>query len=317
MGKNLAIMLLTATIFIALMLASVHTFGEINEISYDIFYDPIEGSGTMKLKITLDGAGESLLEYALPANIFLSGVVKYIYYTHEPSDAITLINCDDISCIIQTNATTLTLYFEVTDIMDEGGLGVYYLYINTTFPLPAKTIDLDITVPGSYSVYPKDIKGLSVAVIGNYTNIKLLNPARGLISLILQIGIETSPQGAQPVPFVGIPGLALITIAALAIVVAVVVYFRKRKAVEELVASADILMDDLVRKIIKELGDAGETGLPQAQLTAKIGAPKASISRRIRRLEEEGYVIVKRGGKQNIIVLTNKGLDAYKKIAKK
>lgn len=320
MRRALAIALLTIVAFTAIASLPLHSWGEINGISYDIFYDPLEGSGTMKLRMSLENPGESLLEYTLPTNIFLDGVVKYIYYTHEPSNAVTLVSCNDLSCTIQTNATSLTLYFEVMNIMEEGGIGIYYLYINTTFPIPAKTIDVDITIPGSYSVYPKDIGGLSVTVIGNYTNIKLLNPARGLISLILQLGIETEtrPQTTQPAPLIGFQSFyVFLIVAALAAIIAVVIYLHRKKSVEELVASTDILTDELVRRIIKELGEAGDAGLSQAQLTAKIGAPKASISRRIRRLEEDGYVVVKRGGKQNIVTLTNKGLDAYKRIAKK
>jgi uncharacterized membrane protein len=44
------------------------------------------------------------------------------------------------------------------------------------------------------------------------------------------------------------------------------------------------------------------------------GLPKSSVSRRIRRLEEEGFVEVKRVGKYNYVFLTNKGLELAKKI---
>jgi uncharacterized membrane protein len=76
----------------------------------------------------------------------------------------------------------------------------------------------------------------------------------------------------------------------------------------------DYTRDDATRLIIRALKDAGEKGLLQSEIARITGLPKSSISRRVRRLEEEGFVEVKRVGKYSYVYLTSKGLDLAKKI---
>lgn len=91
-------------------------------------------------------------------------------------------------------------------------------------------------------------------------------------------------------------------------------YLRRKTIVVEEVSSKDILMDDVAKKIVEAIGDAGEEGLTQARLPVIIGKPKSTISRKVKKLSREGYITVFRRGKTNILKLTSKGLEVYRKI---
>ncbi len=82
----------------------------------------------------------------------------------------------------------------------------------------------------------------------------------------------------------------------------------------ETIAPTDVLSDDIIREIILLVGNAGDKGIRQSRISNILKRPKSTISRKIRKLNNEGYVHVTRAGKTNIIRLTDKGLDLYKKI---
>jgi len=68
---------------------------------------------------------------------------------------------------------------------------------------------------------------------------------------------------------------------------------------------------------LKALKDSENKGLTQSDISRITGLPKSVVSRRVRRLEEEGLLEVKRIGNRNYVYLTSKGLELAKKILEK
>ena len=112
--------------------------------------------------------------------------------------------------------------------------------------------------------------------------------------------------------------LPLLLVAALALVGIGIAWFFMRRRREEIVietiSPTDILSDDIIRDILLVVGDSGEKGIAQNRLVRIIGKPKSTISRKIRRLSEAGYIDVERAGRSNIVRLTGKGWDIYRKL---
>jgi uncharacterized membrane protein len=135
------------------------------------------------------------------------------------------------------------------------------------------------------------------------------------LSFIILIPLVETPQGEQPLQP---PILWSVIIVVLGVFIAggVVFYFLRRRRFVFTVEKVDYLSDSNYRAIIKVLGDSGNRGLLQADIVAKTGLPKSTVSRRVRRLEEEGLVIIKRSGKYNYVYLTDRGLEVYKKIVR-
>ena len=109
--------------------------------------------------------------------------------------------------------------------------------------------------------------------------------------------------------------VALIIGIIIGAIVAVVLYYSfRRKTI--IIESVDHLRDKTSLLIIEALGKAGKNGLVQTDISKSTNLPKSSVSRRIKRLEKEGYIAVRKSGKYNYITLTDKGWELYEKITK-
>ncbi len=118
-----------------------------------------------------------------------------------------------------------------------------------------------------------------------------------------------------------IPGgylTSLLIIVGVVVVILILFYIIRRMHEEtieiESISPTDILSDSLIRDIIIVVGDAGEEGIRQNKLVSILQKPKSTVSRKIKRLHEYGYVIVKRAGRSNVILLTEKGWSTYKRL---
>lgn len=100
------------------------------------------------------------------------------------------------------------------------------------------------------------------------------------------------PSTAQPWPI----GSEAALIAATALAVAVVVAVLLRRKPREELSETDL-------EIIRALQSAGG-GMFQSELAAKLNLPTTTLWRRLRRLQELGYVVVERRGGRNYIKLT-------------
>jgi uncharacterized membrane protein len=131
--------------------------------------------------------------------------------------------------------------------------------------------------------------------------------------------ITTTPTTRYPGGIIGVTGNPYlwigIGIGVVAGILAYLLYRRRGLGVEvETITAGDLLSDETVREIIKAVGDAGVEGIKQSELVRITGRPKSTISRRVKRLADEGFVEIIRRGKYNIIRLTEKGLSIYKEL---
>lgn len=125
----------------------------------------------------------------------------------------------------------------------------------------------------------------------------------------------TSP--TSPITNIG-DMLPLLLIIVLALIGGGIAWFfmkrRREEVVIETISPTDIFSDDIVRDILLIVGDSGEKGIAQNRLVTIMGKPKSTISRKIKRLSEAGFIDVERVGRSNIIRLTGKGWDIYRKL---
>ncbi|NPA99651.1 MAG: winged helix-turn-helix transcriptional regulator [Crenarchaeota archaeon] len=240
--------------------------------------------------------------------------------------------------ILAYNASSITIEYVVSGISDEVSIGVYAVTVNLenfTYPSLSGTI----TIFGKYSVYvaPKPVS------IENGTNcviIRLNQPLMYVITLVSQqivspthtvtttsiqpsVSPTTSSIHPKTTPATNYTGISpwgiIIGLIIIALAIAVVALYMRRgggKIEIETMPSGDILSDDTVKHIILLVGDAGDKGIKQSRLVTLTGRPKSTISRRVKRMMEEGYVEIIRAGKYNIIKLTDKGREVYEKLKK-
>lgn len=95
---------------------------------------------------------------------------------------------------------------------------------------------------------------------------------------------------------------------------AYIMMFRRSRLEIITIPSRDLLSDNVMREIIMVIGGSGDEGIKQSSLASILGKPKSTISRKVRRLHEEGYVEIIRKGKANILKLTEKGWEAYNRL---
>lgn len=310
--------------------ASLAQTSYVNEIVYDVTLDPLDPTGLMKVTLTLTGIPEGyFVEYNIPLHIFVSENewgVQYIYYEAYPSaSSVSVISCDSF-CTVRTNATVLSLYFNITNPLVELGIGAYSLEVNATDVEITDNVKVRIELFGTYDVYIAP-RGAGRYLVGNnttqiviegkkYAYITMALATTSLPTVIPPPGSTTPPPSSGEGSVLGFGLLTVILIAGLIVLIAALVYFFARRRVTVEVVT-DVLSDELSRKIILEVGNAGGKGLTQAELVEKLKASKSSVSRRVKRLLQEGFVEVKREGKYNYIVLTPKGMNAYRSISSK
>jgi len=128
---------------------------------------------------------------------------------------------------------------------------------------------------------------------------------------ILEYTIATTPTSPMVIPkkeaetpflglleYVAIVGVLLI----ITLVIIAVKKFRKHKIEEEITI---IELDETDRKILKGLKDSGGT-IIQSELRKKLGIPKATFWRHVKRLEKLGYIEVRRKGRTSELILKKK-----------
>ncbi len=241
------------------------------------------------------------------------------------------------------NTSVVTIEYLAYGLFYESGFDTYSAEIDLVYE-NIGSIYLELRVPEEYSIIVITAGMYSVNVEEGKRVVKLLSPDLYVIVATRQEEITippTSPSTLTPstsptttpatTPTTetspttttsqqGFPLLNYLVPATLIVVaiIALLVYMFKRRGggVEiEHVSPTDIFSDDIVRDIVLVVGGEGDRGIQQNRLVNILGKPKSTISRKIRRLSEQGYVIVERAGRSNIIKLTDKGWEAYRKLS--
>lgn len=213
----------------------------------------------------------------------------------------------------------LTIDYVVNGVIEETAPLRYVLIINITKPQNA-SLRLRIDFPLRYNVTPiLTPQNYSLTTTPSYTRFE--STVEGfyiiLIEKTMEIGVGTK---TTPTAFsaAGRHTLLFIALALALVSVGFATYwFKFRRKLELEATPADILSDDTVKKMIIAIGDGGENGVKQSDLVRIVGRPKSAVSRRLKRLAEEGYVTITPRGKYNIVKLTSKGYSVYREFKKK
>ncbi|WP_440059161.1 helix-turn-helix transcriptional regulator [Thermogladius sp. 4427co] len=294
----------------------------VSRVSYNIVYDPLgrRGYATVTINVNTNTTSEFYIQVFNPR--YGGSFNMFNYTTDNPSGLVLPPSFNGTSGFIDFVANfsmSITLYFIVEDLFTEltpgafDGMMDFTMFQNTSFTA-------SILLPGYYQVVVRRVdipaRGATVSYSYNTTLISFDSPGLYHIVLILSSTIPKTVTGENP-------GIDLIIIAvSIGVALAIAVFFlywkfRRREVILERVTPGYLESDDIVREIILLLGDAGKAGLKQSDIVSMTGRPKSSISRRVKKLVEEGYVKLDRRGKYNVLVLTEKGFELYNRLKKR
>ena len=312
-----AVLALLIAILASIIVASITPL--ISDLSYYAVYDPRTNCGVMEIRTRINLEDLDYIE--IPVNVFnVDAWFNLVNYTSSENLLVLGVkeNRDKV-LILVTGTGELILLFHVCNILEELGVGAYSLEVNTeSFSSIALNVSVVLIFVGNYSIYTETVKlEYSENKLANFTLISFKGFGLARVALIPDVKLEEvypkiSPEYSQR----ELQWSALGVIAGFIITISVVsAYFLITRRREGLVIDkVDYLTDSAYRAVIRVLGDSGNKGLLQSEIVSKTGLSKSTVSRKLRRLEEEGLVTIKRSGKYNYVYLTEKGLKAYKKI---
>lgn len=305
------IVLFTSTISLAF---TSSTSIYISNLWYYVVYDPRSNEGIIEVRANINLDELAYLE--IPLSVFSEDTeFKFINYTSSGDLLVVGLNTTESGITVLASGTgELRVILQVTSLVEEVGVGVYSLIVDTeTLYNITSSVRVEIFFIGKYNVSVNTIRVSSnTSRLDNTTHLVLDGFGLGFVILMPVVEIQQEEQPLQ----VHILWSVLIVAIGVLVVGGVVFYFLRRKRVVLTIEKLDYLSDSNYRAIIRVLGDSGNRGLLQADIAAKTGLPKSTVSRRVRRLEEEGLVTIKRSGKYNYVYLTDRGLEVYRKIVR-
>jgi len=318
---------LSLVILIVSVVSLVHTPVSHGESTYsvniELFYDILSNTGLMEIRVHIsDYSSVTMLE--IPLTFLGEGVgVFVINISAFPETGSLIYEYDEYSRVLKvitSNATRVSAWFTVENIAENYAPGVYGFFLSLVEFANASSLRFSMNVYGSYDITVENLLDRAyngtVYFSNPFTLLILDLPSLYFILITMRIE-EQTPN--QPSPILNNYFLLIGTIIGVGVAGSLLFLWWRRKASLELeaVAARDLLNDEVAGDIILALGRAGDKGLQQSELVNITGRPKSSVSRRIKKLEEEGYVNVARAGKYNYLRLTDKGYEAFRKVASK
>ncbi|MEM2024880.1 MAG: hypothetical protein QXW94_01135 [Desulfurococcaceae archaeon] len=272
-------------------------------IRYFIAYNPLEGRGILEVsaQLTLEEPSWVVIPIGIFGDQARINLLNYTWSNLLIGGLNFQNDINEIYAFIAGNGT-LTMYFSVSALFEETGIGAYVALIDTTdLASTANNAVVELLLPGEFNIEQSlTRRNATVSVIKekNYTRVSLNGFSELLIIAFIPMAeppASTPPSSQAPLIIAG----AIIAVGAISFAA---YYFRRRGKI--LVERVDYLYDSASRTILKALGEAGAKGLTQAEIVKETGLPK-----------DDGIVAVKRVGKYNYISLTDKGYDLYRRIA--
>ncbi|MFZ8791884.1 MAG: helix-turn-helix transcriptional regulator [Thermosphaera aggregans] len=322
MLKQLSLVILIVSLF-----SLVHTPVSHGESTYsvniELFYDILANTGLMEIRVHIsDSSSVTMLEIPLTFLGERVGVLV-INVSASPETGSLIYEHDEYSRVLKvitSNVTRVSAWFTVENIAENYAPGIYGFFLSLVEFANASSLRFSMNVYGSYDITVENLLDRAyngTAYFSNpFTLLILDRPSLYFILITMRIE-EQTPN--QPSPLLSNYFLLIGTIIGVGVAGSLLfLWWRRRASLElEAVAARDLLNDEVARDIILALGRAGDKSLQQSELVNITGRPKSSVSRRIKKLEEEGYVNVVRAGKYNYLRLTDKGYEAFRKVASK
>ena len=322
MLKQLSLVILIVSLF-----SLVHTPVSHGESTYsvniELFYDILANTGLMEIRVHIsDSSSVTMLE--IPLTFLGERVgVFVINVSASPETGSLIYEHDEYSRVLKvitSNVTRVSAWFTVENIAENYAPGIYGFFLSLVEFANASSLRFSMNVYGSYDITVENLLDRAyngTAYFSNpFTLLILDRPSLYFILITMRIE-EQTPN--QPSPLLSNYFLLIGTIIGVGVAGSLLfLWWRRRASLElEAVAARDLLNDEVARDIILALGRTGDKSLQQSELVNITGRPKSSVSRRIKKLEEEGYVNVVRAGKYNYLRLTDKGYEAFRKVASK
>jgi DNA-binding transcriptional ArsR family regulator len=314
--------LCTLSLAVVMLSSTLVSSGVINSLIFHLAVDPLENKGILYINVSLNYPEMAMVE--IPIRVFGEGAV-FEYLDYDATGNLRVFGCNYISdestieCLVQGSGE-LSIRFMASNVLDEA-LGAFVAYIDTLeYKNLTDVVKVVLTLVGNVSVVYLEPKTETRHYVDNRGNTVLeFSGFRSWIVVFqLELGeIATPTPTTQPTPPRGAQTWTIIAIGGSIAAIAVLAYFiiKRRRRPGVVVEISDYIRDDAARKIIKALKAAEGKGLTQTEIARLTGLPKSSVSRRIRRLEQDGYITVKRVGKHNYIYLTSKGEELARKIS--
>jgi len=319
----IALMILSIYIsLVVLYTTPVYTY-TLENASIDVIYDVNTDVGLViqKLTMVINGS-ESIVKTPLITSInhnitlnecSIDNVAVNCILTND--EALLLINQQ-----ISPGRHMVVINYTVMNYVNEVSPGVFVGVFNLTGFSTLSSLDVKITFTGGYKVvYTTPSENVKITYLGDNSIVSLAKPDYYTIVLSVFKLAQTETSSGAFTAFTGygkyIP-FVIIGLIIIVLVILLIMFYKRRFSISVEALPANILDDDTSRAIIKIIGDAGDKGVKQSELVRLVNRPKSSISRRIKRLADEGYVEIVRSGKYNIVKLTEKGVKAYRDIVK-
>ncbi|MCI4461400.1 MAG: MarR family transcriptional regulator [Thermogladius sp.] len=317
----LIFMLLPALVY------SISLSNTVDQVAYYIAYDPLSRTGyeTITLQVSANGITDFSIQLINPLYGCNATLINATFA--NPDAVVVPPSFNSSTCevdFVVNSSTTVTVYLLVTDLFQELAPGSYEGVLDFTMFRNASFTSI-VTIPGVYQVIARRFDSPSgdpaVSYTSNTTVISFSSPGLYHVILMASGGEEVpQPTGSGGGGFVSasiVIWLIPVTVIAVLAVAILLLWRRRERVVVETLPPRSLEEDEIVKEIILALGDAGEKGLRQSDIVAATKRPKSSISRRVKRLLEEGYIEVERVGKYNVLKLTEKGLKFYRGLKKR
>ncbi len=299
-------------------------------INIYVTYDPTDNYGALNIEADYpEELNSTVVEIPLPGigggeygTISVStGEGRSLTYTYNSEAGILRI-------LVNESTRKILVDAYIYNVAEEVGVDTYVIALNFTPYTGSPGFHAKLVLMGSYNatIVPTiATKKPSVSRTSNTTIIDFYEPDTYIVVITSTLTPPSSggggTGGGATTPHVAGGGpewllWMIIIIGALA-GLAGYYYYRRMQEPEIInIPPTELLSDETIREIILYVGDAGPDGLRQSRLVRLTHRPKSTISRRLKRLSNEGYVEIIRMGKHNIVKLTPKGYEAYKKIKK-
>jgi len=291
----------------------------VSTVIIEVYYYVDAGFGTITKTVVLTG---NVTYISIPLLKPLGmGNLTILSCVNESGENLSYILSSDLDEIVvaASGAKSVTVNYIGYNYFDELAPGVYGGVIDLSPYANASYVELKLYVPKEYNISVAPHVGVSYGSSGDYAVVRLTKPLTYIILLtLLPLPSTGGEEGVKPSRVAEQPQRELLVVVAVALGISAValtaLYFLRRRPprIEVEALPPSILEDETSKIIIRLLGEAGEKGVKQSDLVRLTGRPKSSISRRVKRLAEEGYVEIIRAGKHNIVKLSDKGVQVYR-----
>lgn len=301
--------------------------GTLHSLTYTLYYELPGNAGLMSVKLNIN-TGSEVLVLNIPIAIFENGVLECLNYTVTPGLLVLGFDFNRELSLLQllvSGEGVIEVLFNVQGIFSEL-VSEYSVVIDTTeLKGLAQSATIEMYITGIYEVYITKFHGVASTrwyTDGNLTKLEITGFTWLEITLCPELTITTPPETTETedrsseFSYNPILLLMLGTIALILATLATLYLYRylKRRGPDLTIEYIDYFKDSSAKQILLTLGESGEQGLTQSEISRKTGLPKSTISRKLRRLLEDGIVEVKPSGKYNYVVLTPKGYSIYRRL---